>query len=427
MKKFRYIILALLICLQLTSLTGCYDKRELDDMAYPIALGFDKGVTNELRMTLQLAIPIAIGGGEGGGGGEGEKSVSVVTVDTPTVYSGLNMLNTFVSKQINLSHVKAVIFSQELAKEGIIRYLHAMVRNREFRPSMKIIVSRDPAEEFINAVKPRLETNPAKYYELLLEAYRYTGFTAESEMIDFYIKSKSTAIQPIAVLAGVNKFESTDDFNLNGSTYMEKGRELPLEGDFRAGELTKTGDLRVDVMGLAVFDGGKMVGELDGEETNYHLMINGKFISSFFTMPDPIEKDRFVVLNLKRSRNTEQSVDIIDGKPKLNVKVRLEADILSIQSGINYEAIDNLNKLEHATEEFLKKGMIRYLQKNCKEFGTDTNGFGLKMKGKFLTWKEWDQFDWLSKYKDSTFDVTVDVKIRRPGLIMKSVPETKSN
>lgn len=427
MKKFRYIILALLICLQLTSLTGCYDKRELDDMAYPIALGFDKGVTNELRMTLQLAIPIAIGGGEGGGGGEGEKSVSVVTVDTPTVYSGLNMLNTFVSKQINLSHVKAVIFSQELAKEGIIRYLHAMVRNREFRPSMKIIVSRDPAEEFINAVKPRLETNPAKYYELLLEAYRYTGFTAESEMIDFYIKSKSTAIQPIAVLAGVNKFESTDDFNLNGSTYMEKGRDLPLEGDFRAGELTKTGDLRVDVMGLAVFDGGKMVGELDGEETNYHLMINGKFISSFFTMPDPIEKDRFVVLNLKRSRNTEQSVDIIDGKPKLNVKVRLEADILSIQSGINYEAIDNLNKLEHATEEFLKKGMIRYLQKNCKEFGTDTNGFGLKMKGKFLTWKEWDQFDWLSKYKDSTFDVTVDVKIRRPGLIMKSVPETKSN
>ncbi len=427
MKKYRYITLVLLICLQFSMLTGCYDRRELDDLAYPVALGFDKGVTNELRMTLQLALPIAIGGGEGGGGGDGEKSVSVVTVDTPTVYSGLNMLNTFISKQINLSHVKAIIFSEELAKEGITRYLHAMIRNREFRPSMHVIVSRDPAEKFINAVKPSLETNPAKYYELLLSAYKYTGFTADSQMIEFYHKSKSTAVQPVAVLAGVNRFESTDDFDLNGSTYKEKGREVPLEGDFRAGELTKTGDLKVEIMGLAVFDGGKMVGELDGDETTYHLMIEGTFNSAFFTMPDPIEKDKFIVLNIKISRKTEKKVNIIGDKPELCAKVILEADILSIQSGINYESKDNLKKLENSTEEFLKKGMLRYLEKNCKQFGTDTNGFGLKMKSKFLTWKEWEEYDWLTKYKESTFDVKVDVKIRRPGLILKSVPETKSN
>ncbi len=425
MKKYKFVMVILLICLQFSMLTGCFDRREVDDMAYPIALGFDKGVTNDLRMTLQLALPISIGGSgsDGGGGGGGDKSVSVVTVDTPTIYSGLNMLNTFISKQINLSHVKVIVFSEELAREGVTKYLHAMIRNKEFRPSIHIVVSRGSAEKFINAVKPKLETNPARYYEQLLGAYRYTGFTADSQMIEFYHRTESSAVQPVAVLAGVSRFESSDDFDLEGSTYKEKGRELPLEGDFKAGESTKTGDLKIDIMGLAVFNGGKMVGELDGDETTYHLMLDGTFNSSFFTMPDPQEKDKFIVLNIKRSRKTEKRVDIINDKPKLCAKVILEADVLSIQSGINYESRENIGVLEKAVEDFFKEGMLRYLNKSCKQFGTDTSGFGLKMKGKFLTWKEWEEFNWLEKYKDSTFDVTVDVKIRRPGLILKSLPD----
>lgn len=291
MKKYKVLIVVMFILLQCTMLTGCYDKRELDDMAYPVALGFDKGKANELRMTLQLAVPISIGGGsEGGGGGEGDKSVSVVTVDTPTIFSGLNMLNTFVSKQINLSHVKVIVFSDELAKEGISRYMHAMIRNREFRPNAHVIVSRGSAEKFINAVKPKLETNPAKYYEQLLNAYRYTGFTTDSQLADFYHNSESIDIQPVAVLAGINKFKYSDDFDISGSTYKEKGRDIPLEGDFKAGDLPKTGDLKIEIMGLAVFDGAKMVGEIDGEDTTYHLMLMNKFNSSSITIPDPLEK-----------------------------------------------------------------------------------------------------------------------------------------
>ncbi len=422
MKKYKFIVVVIAVVLQGAMFTGCYDRREIDDMAYPIALGFDKGEANELRMTLQVALPTTISGGEGGGGG-GEKSVTVITVDTPSIYSGLSMLNTFVSKQINLSHVKAIIFSKELAKEGISKYLHAMIRNREFRPNARIIVSRGSAEDFIAAVKPKLETNPAKYYELLLGAYEYTGFSTDTQMINFYHKTESESIQAVAVLADVSKYKSSDEFNLNNSTYKEKGRSYPLEGDFKAGDLPKTGELNIEVMGLAVFNGGRMVGELDGEETTYHLMLEGKFDSMFFTMPDPMKSDNFIVLNIKRSRRTKKRVEINGDKPKLCAKVFLESDILSIQSGINYEEGENTTKLEQSTETFIKEGIIKYLDKSIKIFGTDTNGFGKQVKSKFLTWKEWEQFDWLTKYKKSTYDIEVDVKIRRPGLITKTVPE----
>lgn len=427
MKKFKFCAVTLIICLQCTMLTGCFDRRELDDLAYPIALGFDKGKANELRMTLQLAVPTNIAGGEGGGGGDGAESVAVVTVDTPTIYSGLNMLNTFVSKQINLSHVKAIIFSQELAKQGVSKYLHAMIRNREFRPNARVIVSRGSAEEFIGAVQPKLETNPAKYYEQLLSGYKYTGFTADSQLITFYHETESNTLQPVAILAGVNGFKSSDDFDIKNSTYKQKDRTQPLEGDFLAGDLTKTGDLKIEVMGLAVFNGGKMIGEIDGEETTFHLMVQGEFNSTYLTMPDPMKSGNFVVLDVSRSRITKKEVQMVGDKPKLYASVFLESDILSIQSGIDYESMDNIGKLEGAAEEFIKKGIIRYLDRTIKEFGSDINGFGKEAKGKFLTWKEWEQFDWLSKYKESTYDVEVDVKIRRPGLITKSIPEVRNN
>ncbi len=425
--KYRIFAFILIVILQCIILTGCFDKREPDDMAYPIALGFDKGSTNELRMTMQIAVPTNIAGGESGGGGDGESSSTVIAVETPSIYSGLNMLNSFISKQINLSHIKVIVFSQEIAQEGISKYLHAMIRNREFRPNVSIIVSRCSAEEFIDAVKPKLETNPAKYYELLLDAYQYTGFTTDTQLIDFYNKSERSSIQPVAVLADVSKYKSSDEFDLSSSTYKEKGRSFPLEGDFKAGDLPKLGGLNIEIMGLAIFDGGKMVGELDGEETSYNLMVEGKFNSMYFTMPDPIKKDDLVVLQLRRSRLTEKKVEMIGDKPKLIVKVHLEGDILSVQSGINYESGENVKLLQSATEAYIKDGIIKYLDKSTKVFKTDTNGFGNKVKGKFLTWQEWQEFDWLSKYKEATYDVEVDVAIRRPGLIVRTVTEVRSN
>ncbi|MEN2777324.1 Ger(x)C family spore germination protein [Acetivibrio clariflavus] len=425
--KYRIFAFILIVILQCIILTGCFDKREPDDMAYPIALGFDKGSTNELRMTMQIAVPTNIAGGESGGGGDGESSSTVIAVETPSIYSGLNMLNSFISKQINLSHIKVIVFSQEIAQEGISKYLHAMIRNKEFRPNVSIIVSRCSAEEFIDAVKPKLETNPAKYYELLLDAYRYTGFTTDTQLIDFYNKSERPSIQPVAVLADVSKYKSSDEFDLSSSTYKEKGRSFPLEGDFKAGDLPKLGGLNIEIMGLAIFDGGKMVGELDGEETSYNLMVEGKFNSMYFTMPDPIKKDDLVVLQLRRSRLTEKKVEMIGDKPKLIVKVHLEGDILSVQSGINYESGENVKLLQSATEAYIKDGIIKYLDKSTKVFKTDTNGFGNKVKGKFLTWQEWQEFDWLSKYREATYDVEVDVAIRRPGLIVRTVTEVRGN
>ena len=162
------------------------------------------------------------------------------------------------------------------------------------------------AEKFMREVKPELESNPAKYYEMVLNAFDYTGFTAEATLISFYRNMTSHTTQPMAVLANVSEFEKSEDITLEYSTYKQKGRNYPLPGDYTAGNMPKVGNLKTEVMGMAVFDGARMVGEMDGEETSYHLMVEGKYGYSYVTIPDPEAKDLFVLLNLRQDRQPKR-------------------------------------------------------------------------------------------------------------------------
>ncbi len=404
-------------------LTACFDSKEVDEKAYVVALGFDKGENNFLKMTLQIAIPSKIASGEGGG--EPGAGTAITTVETPTLYAGLNMINTYISKEIDLSHCKVVVFSKELAQEGIHKYIHAMVRGREFRGSMYVAVALESAEEYIQNVTPTLEANPAKYFEMNFNSYQYTGFTGDTKLTNFYLLEECSCRQAYATLVGVNKYEKSHEFDNNNSTYKERGRDRPLEGDFYAGQIPKVYDIKAEVMGIAAFDGGKMVGQFDGQDALYHSMLYGTYQSSHISVPDPKQPENFILLDVKQSRKPSHHVEMVNNAPVNSAEIKLEADILSIQSGINYESKENIPILEKTAEDFLEKGILKFLEKT-RPMHADLCGFGRDLKMKYLLWEDWGKVQWLKKYAQSKFNVKVELKIRRPGLMVKTAPAKSS-
>lgn len=424
LKIYKKIIVCIILMFFCFNLTGCFDSNEVDNLSYVMAVGLDKGECNLLRITLQIALPtqIAGGGGMAGKSSMKEESFTITTIETTTIYSGLNMVNTYVSKQLNFSHAKLFVFSEELAREGIQQYINALIRGEEFRPNMFIVISKCNAEDYLNEVKPILEPNPAKYYEMNLEAYRYTGFTPNSTLINFYLQEECTCSQAVAALASISRYESSDEFDYCNSTADKKGREKPFAGDFIAGNLPKVGEVKAEVMGLAVFDGDRMVGELDGQETRYYMMVTGQYQNSYFTIPDPQKKNKFVILSVGQNKFPVKKVKMIEGKPHISLSLNLKADIISIQSGINYEALDNVEILEKSSEEFIKKELIQLIERTIKELKSDIFEFGKAMKPQFLTWDEWIDFNWLKQYEDSVINVVVDLKIKRPLMIIRTIP-----
>ncbi|HEX3032637.1 MAG TPA: Ger(x)C family spore germination C-terminal domain-containing protein, partial [Bacillota bacterium] len=187
---------------------------------------------------------------------------------------------------------------------------------------------------------------------------------------------------------------------------VKMAREILRKEYFRAG------------MGIS---GAKMVGELDGEETTSFLMVNGQYKHSYITFPDPLNQDYFLIADVRQSRPPSHKAQMVNGKPRITVKIMLEADYLSIQSGINYEELSKTGIFERSAEKLLDARITGFLQRTA-QLESDICGFGYHQVGKFLVWRDWEAFNWLSRYKDATFDVDVDFKIRRPGLKLKSVP-----
>jgi len=398
--------------------TGCYDQREIDDLAYPLAMGLDLGETEVLRLTLQLAAPLKISGGGGESGGEGKQgeTTEVITIDTPSLYSGLNLINNVVSKEINMSHANVLVISKRLAESGILKYMRAINRGREFRPDIFVVVTNGSAHEYLKNVMPLLESNPAKYYDLLL-GKDFSLYYPTVEINEFYNKIVCDFVEPVAVFSDIGKYESVEE--LPKSANEEGNSNLEFEANLKAGDIPMiVGKKENQVMGMAVFKNGKMVGIANGVDATSYKMLTGDFNYSFWTIPDPQADNLFVMMNVTERSKPKVKVDIKGDNVFIKISLDYEGDIVSIQSGLDYES--NLDILEKATVNHVKENIMKFLKKTTDEYDSDICGFGRYVKGEFLTWDQWESFNWPEKYKNTTFDVELDFNIRRTGLMVRS-------
>lgn len=199
------------------------------------------------------------------GSGQSQKS-EITTVDSASINSGIALINSYISKKVNLSHCKAIIISEELAYEGLSEYVYTLVNNIEIRPDCNIIISRCNAEDYLKNSTPTLESVSARYYEFILNSSEYTGYTENISLSDFYSDLLSTTTEAHSILGGINK-KSThinyQDLSLADKEAAYKADETPIQ--------TKTG---IENMGIAVFKGDKLV---------RRIIRNGKFMSLNFS------------------------------------------------------------------------------------------------------------------------------------------------
>ena len=408
---YLYLTFALLI------LPGCWGYKEVDESAFILALGVDKGEENLLNLTAQIAVPKNIaGGGEGGGGGGGAESTMIVSVETPTILAGLDLLGSFVERRPSLKHTKVIVFSGELAREDMGKYLAPLVRYRQFRRNTFIVISRGKAKELVKNTQPIMEDTPAKYIELLMGASRYTGlFPISSQVHWFYNAAKSETRQPVAILAAVAS---------NKQDKETKRRQSA--GSYVAGDIPREGGNKIDHMGTAVFRGGRMVGELNGDQTIAMEMIRGNFEEGIFSVPDPNVSEKYILLEAHAERKPVTQISLAGEVPVINVEVPLDAEFLSIQSNIAYERPEAIVEVETAFAQLLERDADKLIRKTQEEFQSDVFGFGEEAKKKFLTWDDWEQYDWLKVYPQVDINVSFNINIRRIGLLRESSPVRES-
>jgi len=438
-------LLPAFLCLCLaTCSAGCWSSRE-HEVGWVVAVAVDPGDTpGQYKFTMQLPNPqllMAGGGSTGGGeGGDGPPPV-VVTVQAADLFSSLNLANTFLAKELSLEHLKVLVFSRDLARAGLNPFLSQLFRAREIRGYTPIMVALGRAEEFIRSNRPELFLNPAGYLEVMTNAGTFSGFLHRTDLLRFRRALLSPGEDPLAMLVAVQ----TEGPQMGPQSDGQKGQgggsstppssspaavDLPpapltdlSEGAYIAGGVPKSGGPQTVFMGTVVFRGDRQVGLLDGRETMLLKMMRGDFSRAQVSFRDPRSPGRVVALTFFQYA-APGVVETLgpNGRDKVEVKIKLSADIKAIPSGEPYERQDYMAQLERTIESALQREAVRLVERCQNEFRADVFGFGEHARRRLTTWQEWMDLDWRRRFPQAQVNVAVDVRIRLTDMLLRTSP-----
>ena len=385
-----------------------YSSLNIDNIAIVVALGLDVSENNNLKLSFQFTNPTSVSGKESG---SSEQSPSIIyTVNASSISTGINMMNSYISKKINLSHCKLIAFSEELAIHGIEDEVYSLINEIQIRPSTNIAVTKCSANSYLEHSKPLTENLITKYYEIFASSSEYTGFVSDSTIGDFFNSLNCNTCEPYSILGGLTSQNNASSTNINSQKdYTIKSNESSL-----------TGQNRAENIGIAVFKKGKLVGELNALETLCFLVTKNKVNEFLISVPDPENKNEYIDIYMLPNNNSNISVNIINGTPYIKIDYKFDGRIHSMKKNSNYLDNSVLQKISDSCNSYLESAIKSFLYKTSKNYNTDIAEFGRFAQPDFLTLKEFEAYSWEEKYKDSFFNVKVNSEIRSSFLLTET-------
>jgi len=396
--KVSKVIFLLVIVLHLT---GCWDQIQIEEYGYVAAIGIDEGIDGKLSVTFQITNPQI---GTATRLEVNEPASDTITFLSEDLVSARDLSSISIARRLTFSHTKAMVVSEDFAKtDKFFPLLESTQRDRDIRREFNLIICREKASDFIRNNNPPFDTRNAKYYEFMTSRWRDIGFVPLSNLHRFSQRAIDNSNLFLATYATTQKIDVKTAFD--------------SEGDFLAGQVDKIDKNPMEMMGSAIFKGGKMVGTLTGDETRLSLMLRPKVITNnvLATFPDPLKEGSKISAKLIRKKN-KIDIKITDNYPIIDVTVPVVISISSIPSQIDYvENRKNQEILRNSIEKRLQSKSMELVKKTQKEFEGDPFLWGQLARKKFWLYKDFKDYNWMEKYKNAKVTVQYHVTIEDFG------------
>ncbi|SHN32915.1 Ger(x)C family spore germination protein [Gracilibacillus kekensis] len=383
-------------------LSGCYDRIELEQQSYVIAIGIDKTEQEGVySFTYQIANPEI--GSAAVQSGPDEPPTEIVTVNGSDILSSTYTANSFVSKKITLDHTKIIVISEELARsEDFIRVIQSASRTPQIRRSVQMLVSKEKAIDFINNNEPIMEKRPHKYYQFMLNRAVQTGIIPKSTLHRFFQITEGDADLFLAIYATTE--QSDQKKNTEG-----------FEDKYIAGEIPQIGGSPTQFMGSAVFKEGQMIDILDGEETRVAQMLDKTLEMEDYlaTIPDPKMPEYRISYNYYQKKEPIININYYKNKPtEIDVNISFQVEVIAIPSLIMYsQSKKDQQTLQEALTQRLEEKTNALIEKTQNSYKSDAFYWSLYIRKHFKDIKEYEDADWHKNiYPNAKINVTYELE-----------------
>ncbi|WML38210.1 Ger(x)C family spore germination protein [Neobacillus sp. OS1-2] len=408
MQKTKTVGKVLLLVVIVFSLTGCWDREELEDRAYVIGLGLDRSQhKGKLKVTMLLAN--AEVGSMQGGGGSTEKPREIISFDANDFTVAKVTANAIISRIISYDLLKIIVVSEELAKDpNFFRIISSASYDKQIRLNTYIAVSKEKASEYFLKNRPKMETRPHKYFQYMVEHGIKNGLIPDSTLFRFF-KTKES---------GTDLFLA-----MNTTAVREKKPKYKGEDEYMAGQVNASGELDdTQFIGSAVFKNGVMIGKLTGQETSIvNTLDDTTNINNFLlNMPNPFPgKLKSFAARVMKIENNKIKMDLKGPRPKIFITLPLKFEIMSNPSMVDFSKKKN--------QEIIKKEITRHfeieneqvLKKTQRNYKGAPFPLSYNARKYFGTIQEYKRFNWNKSYLKADIYVKANVEIVDYGRIVK--------
>lgn len=386
----------ILIVMSLCSLlTGCWSKRELNELSIASAIGIDKD-GDKYIVTVQIINPSEVSSQKA----TGQRVASFIyTTEGKTIFEALRRMTTMSTRRIYLAHIRAVVFGEDLARQGLKDLLDFLFRDHEMRSNIHLLVAKNTKAEYILSMLTGLDKIPANKMYISLERTEEFWATAHAAKLDDFVNSLSS----------------------EGKNPVVSG--IIIQGNIEIGSNKKNLEnaripaiLRID--NIAAFHRDKLIGWLNEKEGMGYNQIVGKMKSTLITIKCPKGND--LGIEIMKTKCKAKGV-IENGKPKIYINFQAEGNVGDVQCDIDLTKVENVNELERILEKTLEKNMEAVIKKAQNELRTDIFGFGEVIHRSYP--KQWKTMkkDWSNQFIDLPVSINTTAKIRGLGTITNPI------
>jgi spore germination protein KC len=381
LKKTACVILALMTVM----LTGCWNNRNITDLAIVTGIGIDKASDGNVEFTAQIISPSKSGGSQSGSGSSQSSGTTInVSAEGATVFDAARNLIPSLSQKAYYAHVQLLIIGEDAAKNGLDKIWDFFERDHETNKTMRAIVAKN------GTAKSVLEASADVDQIGAVEVANTMDNTAYGKNIGT-ISYKVTELlsQPLAgIVIGV--------INPSGATAL---KSMKVEGG-------------------AVFKYDMLEGYLDNDQARGYLFAANQLKSSILTIANPKEAGKLVSIEVINSSG-KLTAELVNGKPKLGIEVTAKGNIGEEQGSEDLTDDKNVKTLTSEAETLIKENIKDMADQSQKVFDCDILNFNDILYKHHYSDFEKIKGNWDELYRNADINIKVQFLLDRHGMIKK--------
>lgn len=387
-------------------LPGCWDRREIEELAIINAVGIDI-VEYQGRELFQFSCIImrpgiskregSQAGGQAAGGGSAQQAYYLVSATGETILDANRNLSARLARNQFVPPIMVIIVGERLARKGAEQYLDLFQRHRDFRLRTLVFVVKGNA---IDALTAQTEFEASLADEI-------RGIATNSQT--FFTKGYQEDL--LKVMRDLSR-EGRD--TLMGRLEVVTPPENSLMTDKQKQALSRS-ETAIVLAGAGVIREGKLVGYLTNEESRGFLFVTGKARQGIVPL-EQAHGDRISIA----MRYTKSSIkpEFKGGKLKFKVDIDVIGDLLEHQGQEPVATPEWLKTFENSLAMEVKKLAEHTINKAQHQFNADIFGFGETVYRKHPGLWNKIKSKWREEYyANAEIDVSVKAQVRTTGQI----------